>query len=187
LGYLELQIIAFALAMDACAVCLASCTSPLCRGPRPALRLSFHFGLFQGAMPVVGWFLGKSVIHWIADLDHWIAFALLAIVALHMIRSGLKGDDSPSTLNPSRGMALILLSLATSIDAMAVGLSLAVLDIVIWGPAALIAVTTFALSMLAALLGNHVGKKFGRPMEIFGGILLIAIGAKIVLDHLLGS
>ncbi len=185
MGYLELQLIALALAMDACAVCLASCASPLARGIRPALRLSFHFGLFQGLMPILGWLLGRSVAQWISLLDHWVAFALLALIGANMIRSGFRKDGCTPGADPSRGIALFMLSVATSIDALAVGLSLAALDIVIWMPAALIAGTTFVLSLVAASLGNRLGARFGRRMEIAGGILLIFIGIRIVLDHLL--
>src|SRR5512143_46591 len=142
---LEVLLLAVSMAMDAFTVCLASGSQPGVRGPRPAFRLSFHFGLFQFLMPVVGWLAGSTIEPLIRDFDHWVAFALLAIVGLRMIFPN-RDQEGSNTTDPSRGWTLILLSIAVSIDALAVGLSLGVLGVSIWYPAILIGVVTGALS-----------------------------------------
>ena len=109
--------IAAGLAMDAFAVSLAAGATGMASAPRPIFRLSFHFGLFQFFMPVLGWYVGSRVAHLITGVDHWIAFGLLAFVGMRMIRSGRRGEDTTHRSDPSRGLTLIMLSLATSIDA----------------------------------------------------------------------
>lgn len=180
----EIILISIALGMDATAVSLAVVASGRSRGNRAAFRLAFHFGLFQFFMPVIGWFAGKNLVDFIASVDHWIAFGLLGIIGGRMLWSGLFGKRESFKTDPSRGFSLILLSLATSIDALAVGFSLAMIRVDIWKPALLIGLITSLLSVLAIFLGQKLGKKAGKPMEIFGGLLLIAIGLKILIIHL---
>lgn len=180
----EVFLIALGLAMDAFAVCLGAGTTRHINGPRPVFRLAFHFGLFQALMPVLGWLLGSTVQRWIAPFDHWIAFGLLAFVGVRMIRSGLAPDGEVRTSDPSRGATLIMLSVATSIDALAVGLSLAVLSAGIIYPAIVIGVVAAAMSLLGIYLGGRLGQAFGKRMELIGGLILIGIGVRVVVSHL---
>jgi manganese efflux pump family protein len=179
-------LIALSMAMDAFAVCLAAGTQAEVAGPRPTFRLAFHFGLFQFIMPVLGWFAGMTLVHFIAPYDHWVAFGLLAFVGIRMIRSGLDKKGEIVKVNPSRGWTLVLLSIAVSIDALAVGFSLGMVGVTIWYPAVVIGVVTSLVSWLGLRLGNKLGEKFGKRMEIAGGIVLILIGLRIVIMHLLG-
>jgi manganese efflux pump family protein len=181
----EILLIAFGLAMDAFAVCLGAATTQHIKGPRPVFRLAFHFGLFQALMPILGWLVGSTINQWIAPFDHWIAFALLAFVGIRMIRSGLQDEDAAETIDPSRGATLILLSVATSIDAFAVGLSLAVLGVGIILPSIIIGLVAGGMSLLGIFLGSRLGKTFGKRMEVIGGLILIAIGVRVVISHLL--
>ena len=184
MGTAEISLIAVALAMDAFAVSLAAGTMPEICGPRPAFRLAFHFGLFQFLMPVIGWAVGSQVAGLIAAFDHWVAFGLLAIVGTRMIRSGVKGAETRRA-DPSRGLALIALSVATSIDALAVGLSLAMLRVDIWYASFIIGLVAAGLSLVGIFLGSRLGAAFGSRMEIAGGIVLFLIGLRILYTHLL--
>lgn len=183
MGFAGIFLIALGLAMDAFAVCIAAGASRMARGARATFRLSFHFGLFQFIMPILGWFAGTRVVRLIEAFDHWVAFALLAIVGIRMLRSGL-GAAERLARDPTRGMTLITLSLATSIDALAVGISLAMLQVPIWWPSAVIGLVAAILSALGVRLGARLGEIFGRRMEVAGGVVLILIGAKILFDHL---
>ncbi|MBN1633566.1 MAG: manganese efflux pump [Ignavibacteria bacterium] len=181
---IEIVIIAFGLAMDAFTVSLISGTNSNTRGFRPAFRLSFHFGLFQFMMPVIGWYAGIQVVSYIEDFDHWIALILLSYVGIKMIISGLDSAEKFNKNDLSKGKSLVLMSVATSIDALAVGLSLALLKVNIWYPAVIIGVVTGMLSLIGVRIGNRVGVKFGKSMEVIGGVILILIGIKIVFEHL---
>jgi putative Mn2+ efflux pump MntP len=178
--------IAVALAMDAFAVALGAGLSLERMTGRHLFRLGFHFGLFQALMPVLGWFAGLTVQRWIAAYDPWVAFALLAFVGGKMIREALRehGEDHVRT-DPTRGMNLVLLSLATSIDALAVGLSLAMLKVEIWVPALVIGLVAGVLTVVGMFLGRRIGAAWGQRVEILGGVVLIAIGVKILLDQTL--
>jgi putative Mn2+ efflux pump MntP len=134
-------------------------------------------------MPVIGWLAGAKIEPLIRDYDHWIAFGLLGLVGVRMIYTALKGKEDHLS-DPSRGLTLVLLSVAVSIDALAVGLSLGVLGILVWYPAFVIGLVTSILSLLGLRLGNGIGSKFGRPIEIIGGLVLIAIGLRILISHL---
>ena len=186
MNFLVILGMAVALAMDCFAVSMGmSCGATRLSG-RQTLRVAFFFGLFQFAMPVLGWFAGENVLRYIERFDHWIALALLSFVGLKMIREsfekGEKGDAAP--VDRTTGMPLLILSIATSIDALAVGLSLAVLRTNIFLPAALIGVVCFALTVVGAKLGPLVGRVVGKRAELIGGIILIGIGVKIVVEHL---
>jgi putative Mn2+ efflux pump MntP len=182
----EVLLISLSMAMDAFAVCLGAGTQDEVAGPRPTFRLSFHFGLFQFIMPVLGWFAGMNIVRYIATFDHWVAFGLLAFVGVRMVRSGFNPDEETAKANPSRGWTLVLLSIAVSIDALAVGFSLGLVGVTIWYPAVVIGIVTGLLSWLGLRLGNKLGEKFGKRMEIAGGIVLILIGIRIVVMHVLG-
>ena len=183
--FFEILLIALSMAMDAFAVCLGAGAQQRTSGPRPVFRLSFHFGLFQFLMPVIGWFAGMTIVHYISAYDHWVAFILLAFVGIRMVHSGLDPNVEEQKNDPSRGWTLVLLAFATSIDALAIGFSLGVVGVTIWYPAIVIGVVTGLISWLGIFLGNRLGQKFGKRMEIIGGVILIIIGIRILLTHLL--
>jgi putative Mn2+ efflux pump MntP len=181
---LVLLLVAVGLAMDVFAVSLGVGTTGLAASVRPVFRLSFHFGLFQALMTLLGWLAGSAVEPLIVGVDHWVAFGLLAFVGLRMIRSGLSGEDGVPRGDPSRGGTLVLLSLATSLDALAVGLSLAVLRVDILLAALVIGLVSAGLGVTGVLIGNRISQRFGKRMEILGGLLLVGIGARLLLAHL---
>jgi len=185
MGWLSLLALAVALAMDAFAVAIVTglTLKPLTR--RHIFRLAFHFGLFQALMPIIGWAAGTAVHKYIAAFDHWVAFALLAFVGGKMVWEALHGekdDNAPS--DPTTGWQLLLLSVATSIDALAVGLSLAMIDSPIVVPAVVIGLVAAAFTASGMVLGRRIGTIWGKRVEVFGGLILIGIGVKIVLEHL---
>ncbi len=176
--------VAVGLAMDAFAVAIGAGLQLKEVTPRQTFRLAWHFGLFQAFMPVIGWLAGLSVAEWIAPVDHWIAFGLLALIGGKMIYDALKGDEDAERADPTKGWMLVTLSIATSIDALAVGLSLALLGVSIWWPALVIGVVAGAFTTVGLQLGKRFGALLGRRMEIVGGVILIAIGIKILVEHL---
>jgi putative Mn2+ efflux pump MntP len=180
----EIILIAIGLAMDAFAVSIAAGTSGKLQGKRGVFRLSFHFGLFQAMMPLIGWFVGIRIAHLISAVDHWVAFALLLFVGARMIWASLETNSDTFQADPSRGFSLVMLSVATSIDALAVGLSLAMIQINIWYPCAMIGIITAALSVIGIFAGKYFGKKIGPRMELLGGVILILIGTRILFSHL---
>ena len=180
----EILMIAMGLAMDAFAVSVAAGTSGKLDGKRAVFRLSFHFGLFQALMPIIGWSAGITVAHLISAVDHWIAFGLLAFVGGRMIHSAMQPDTETFQADPSRGASLVLLSVATSIDALAVGLSLAMINVSIWYPCGIIGVITAAMSVIGIRAGRYFGEKLGHRMSFVGGVILILIGLKILMSHL---
>ncbi len=181
----EVILIALGLAMDCFAVSLGIGTSGRANSLRSIFRIAFHFGLFQALMPVIGWFAGSRIANLIGGFDHWVAFALLAFVGIRMIRSGLSKDGTQSGGDPSRGRTLIMLSIATSIDALAIGLSLALLKVGILMPVVIIGLVSASLSVLGLRIGTRLGKTFGKGMEVLGGLVLIGIGLRILIVHLL--
>jgi len=136
-------------------------------------------------MPILGWSVGTRIAPLVSGIDHWAAFALLAFVGVRMIRSGLETDGELHPGDPSRGGTLVMLSLATSIDAFAVGLSLAMLQVSILYPSIVIGVVTASLSLTGLLAGHILGTAFGKRMEIMGGLILIGIGLRILIAHLM--
>jgi manganese efflux pump family protein len=183
MSFIEILVIAFGLAADAFAVSVGAGASGLPNERRSMVRLSFHFGLFQFFMPILGWLAGLEVARWVEAYDHWIAFILLAWVGVRMIRGGLKNESIQQGRDPSRGMMLVILSIATSIDALAIGFSLALLNISIFYPAIVIGVITGGTSFLGILLGKKLSNRIGKTAAIIGGILLILIGGNIVVSH----
>jgi putative Mn2+ efflux pump MntP len=184
MDFIETLMIAVGLAMDAFAVSLAAGTSGQAIGGRAAFRLSFHFGLFQFMMPVIGWFLGAAIAPQISSFDHWIAFALLVFVGVRMICSGFNQGGEVWATDPSRGLTLVMLAVATSIDALAIGLSLAMLRVRIWYPSVVIGVVTGGLSLVGLRVGTRLGVRFGKRMEVAGGAILALIGIRILLSLL---
>jgi putative Mn2+ efflux pump MntP len=182
---LSLVALAIALAMDAFAVALAAgaILHPLTF--RPCFRLAFHFGLFQAMMPVIGWLAGLTVQSFVAAWSHWIAFFLLLYIGGRMIREALFAEEGVERANdPSRGLTMVALSVATSIDALAVGLTLAMLDVVIWVPSLVIGLVACCFTVMGLFLGTRAGKRWGKRVEVAGGAILIVIGLKILLSAL---
>lgn len=177
-------IIAVSLAMDAFAVSLCVGTSGLTNDFKAKFRLAFHFGLFQTLMTLIGWFVGSTVANLINGIDHWIAFALLGYVGINMIRSGFDKDKECFEKDPSRGKTLLMLCVATSLDALAVGLSMALIKTPILLPSIIIGVVTLSLSAFGLLAGAKLGSRFGKRMEVVGGIILVFIGIRVVVTHL---
>ena len=177
--------IAVALAMDALAVSIAAGVYLRNIGLRHYFRLAWHFGLFQAAMPVIGWYAGLSVRGLIENYDHWIAFFLLAFVSLNMIRESFDTDADRTKTDPTRGVRLVLLSVATSIDALAVGLSLSVLKVSVWTPAAIIGVTAAVFTIFGLLLGSRAGSMpwLRRYADRVGAGVLLFIGLRILHEH----
>ncbi len=179
--------IAVALAMDAFAVALGVGVSVSPLTGRHFFRLGFHFGLFQAMMPIIGWLAGRTIQSYIVDYDHWIAFGLLAFVGGHMIYEAFHPEEERQPGDPTRGFSLVFLSIATSIDALAVGLSLGMLNITVWFPALIIGLVAGLFTLAGMLIGRKAGDAWGAKVEILGGIVLIAIGLKIVFEHTVGG
>ena len=175
--------IAVGLAMDAFAVSLGVGTSGRASDGRAKFRLAFHFGIFQMMMTLLGWVAGSTVANLIAAFDHWIAMILLGYVGVNMVRSGLNPEGECYGENPSKGKTLMMLCVATSLDAMAVGLSMAILKAPVIVPSILIGVVASALSVFGLFAGNRLGEAFGKRMEILGGLILIGIGVRIVFGN----
>ena len=175
--------IAVALAMDAFAVSIVAGVNLKQISPRQVFRLSWHFGLFQALMPILGWGAGVSVHTYIAKFGHWIAFVLLVLIGLNMIREALKPDqDDYKKKDPTRGMTLVMLSLATSMDALAVGFSISMLNVSIWMPAFIIGVVAGFFTIVGLQIGKRIGTlaPMGFFAELLGGIVLIGIGVNIL-------
>jgi len=186
LEILEILLIALGLAMDCFAVSLGIGTNGIKKTARMVLRLAFHFGLFQGGMTFIGWLAGRQVADLISRFDHWVAFLLLFWVGGRMIIGSFKKEDECQKSDPTRGGSLVMLSIATSIDALAVGLSLAIIDGSILVSSSIVGVTSFILSVAGYLLGDRLGCRFGKRMEFLGGLILIGIGIRVLLSHLPG-
>lgn len=177
-------IIAISLAMDTFAVSLGVSTMNKTHNLRQIFRLSWHFGIFQGLMTFIGWLAGSAIERWITGIDHWVIFAMLLWIGGKMIYAGFtpKVEEVPS--DPSRGHSLIILSVATSLDALAVGISFAFMQINIALSCAIITVVTMIISGIGGFSGSLLGRKFGKRMEIIGGLVLVGIGIKVLLEHL---
>lgn len=182
--FYELLIIAVSLAMDAFAVSICKGLSTGRPRLRHCLTCGLYFGGFQGLMPLVGWLLGVQFQGMIVAIDHWIAFALLGIIGFNMVREALGGDEEHMD-NSFGPRAMLPLAVATSIDALAVGVTFAFLQVDIIWAVVLIGVITFALSAVGVKVGAIFGGKFRAKAELAGGVVLILMGLKILLEHTL--
>lgn len=186
MNFVSILLIAIGLGVDALSVAVA--TGGLLGRPswQAVLRMSFSFGFFQFMMPLIGWFAGREVSRLIESFDHWVAFGLLLFVGGKMIFEAFREKEAgqAATLDPTREWTLLMLSVATSIDALAVGLSLAFLGEAILYPSIVIGVTAFAMTWAGMVFGGRIGSWLGRKVEIAGGLILIGIGVKILIDHL---
>lgn len=186
---IEIFLIAVSLALDAFAVSVSSGISIPGFGGRQAVKMGVWFGGFQFAMPLIGWFLGSSVSQYIEAVDHWVAFGLLALIGGRMVWGALKAgageeEEAPPDLSARR---LCLLAIATSIDALAVGVSMAFMKVDILVSALVIGVVAFGLSVVGGLVGKRLGALFQRRAELVGGLVLVGIGIKILAEHTMGG
>lgn len=182
MGVIELLLISVGLAMDAFAVSVGKGMTLTQVRPRHALTAGVWFGAFQALMPIIGYFVGRSFASYVASVDHWIAFGLLILIGANMIREAVWGDDEE--IDGNFGFrTMLLMAIATSIDAMAVGISMAFLDVNIWMSALVIGVVTLSLSAVGVYLGSLFGSRLGSKAGVVGGLILIAIGIKIVIEH----
>lgn len=182
MSWFSILAIAVALAMDAFAVAMVTGLTLSRLTRRHFFRLAFHFGLFQAGMLLAGWYVGSGIQVLLAASDHWIAFLLLALVGGNIIRGSFAPEESPIA-DPTSGWQLVILSFATSFDALAVGLSLALIGTSVAVAALAVGLTASAFTVLGMTLGGRIGRLWGRRVELLGGIILIAIGMKIVWDH----
>ncbi len=183
MGFFELLLTGVALSMDAFAVSVCKGLSARRLRPADAVKTGLFFGGFQALMPLLGWLLGRQFESYITEIDHWIAFVLLAFIGGKMVWEALHGGDEEDS-GSFAVKELLLLAIATSIDALAVGVTFAFLSVNIWSSIAVIGVTTFAFSFGGVYLGNRVGGRFHEKAELAGGVVLVLIGLKILLEHL---
>ena len=185
MNILELFILAVGLSMDAFAVAVCKGLNMKKIDYKQAIIIALFFGGFQGLMPLIGWILGKQFESYITSIDHWIAFGLLAFIGVQMIIEAIKGDDEEKEQSSEiKIKELIALAIATSIDALAVGITFAFLQASIIPSISLIAIITFILSIVGVVIGNKFGAKYKSKAELAGGVVLVLIGLKILLEHL---
>ena len=184
--FLSIFLIAIGLSADCFAVALSGGISNVNHSWPRILRVSFSFGLFQALMPVIGWLAGIIVVEFIADYDHWVAFALLTIVSGRMLWESFRPERSEEKeVDITKGLLLITLSIATSIDALAVGLSFAFLNVNIPMASVTIGVVAFLVTTIGFMVGKRASKIIGKRAEAIGGLILLAIAFRILLSHIL--
>ncbi len=182
MGYIELFIIAVGLSMDAFAVAIAKGLSVQTITPRHSLCVGSWFGGFQALMPLLGYYLGITFSKFVSSVDHWIAFFLLGLIGFNMIREAASCERVVP--DPDFSVrTMFLMAVATSIDALAVGVSFAVLSVDIWSAVAIIGVTTFLLSTMGLKIGNIFGCRYKSKAEFLGGFVLLLLGVKILVEH----
>jgi len=181
---LTLLLIAVGLAMDAFAVSVASGIAIRNLRLHHALRMATAFGLFQAIMPLLGWLAGLTLRGYLAGLDHWLAFGLLTAIGIKMIYEATRIEQIEERADPLHPVSLLLLAVATSVDALAVGVTFAMLHIAILTPILVIGSVTFAICLAGVYIGDMVGHFFEKKIEIAGGLVLIGIGIKLLIDHL---
>ena len=179
---LTVFIIAIILALDCFAVSLAAGTSQVSGRLRLAIILAVSFGLSQFAMTVAGWAAGAQTVSLISGFDHWVAFCILAFIGGKMIYEGYRGEEERVVIY--NASTILILSVATSVDALGAGLSLAFLEANIWLSSVIIGITSFFFALYGVLLGKRLGQRFGRRMEIVGGMILFIIGIRIIAGHM---
>ena len=183
MSFVEILLIGVGLSMDAFSVSICKGLTTRRFSWKMALTCGLWFGFFQALMPVVGYFLGAQFQEYIEAYDHWIAFGLLVLIGANMIREALLGKDEETSASMDF-KTMLLLAIATSIDALAVGVSLACVQMRLWSSVLIIGVTTFLFSVVGVKIGNVFGSKFEKSAQVVGGIILILIGLKILLEHL---
>jgi manganese efflux pump family protein len=183
-GFVSILIIAIGLSADCFAVALSASISRMTLAVWQGIRVSVFFGVFQAVMTWLGWWAGSYLLEYIQSFDHWVAFGLLVFIGAKMIWESLHEKEERSDI--TRWRYLFLLAIATSLDALAAGLSFAFLQVNILSAGATIGVTAFVITFIGFLAGKKVGELAGKRAEIVGGLILIGIGLKILLEHLLG-
>lgn len=182
---MSVMLIAVGVSADAFAVALCRGVQTRRRIWRNAIIVAVTFAFFQAAMPLIGWLVGWQFHALIADYDHWIAFALLVAIGAKVLWDAFHPDDDAAAAQQGlRARQLLVMALATSVDALAVGVSFAFVDVLIIPAVLIIGATTLVLCLAGVVIGHRAGLKFRRPAEIIGGLMLIGIGVKIVLEHL---
>jgi len=186
MGFVELFLIAIGLSMDAFAVAICKGLNMRKLNYKNTFIIAAFFGGFQGLMPLIGWFLGRQFAQYITGFDHWIAFILLAFIGGQMILEALKKENEKCDIDDHLDIKeLFMLAIATSIDALAVGITFALIpNTNIWVSIILIGIITFVLSIVGVFIGNKFGARFKSKAEFAGGFILILIGAKILFEHL---
>ena len=184
MNWTTIVLISFGLAMDAFAVSVTSGITIKRLRIVNALKIALFFGAFQALMPVVGWLAGLSLRESIGAIDHWIAFGLLSFIGCKMIYESTKMPSSKKPVDPLNVFVLLMLSIATSVDALAVGVTFAFLKVAVATPIITIGVVTFVLSLTGVFIGNRLGHFFEKKIEIAGGVILILLGTKILIEHL---
>ncbi len=183
--FITVTVIALALAMDAFAVSIASGTIYKKLKIKYAFRIALFFGTFQAAMPLIGCSAALTISEYIKTFDHWVAFALLTAVGIKMIYESFKIKPANQSFDPSNLLVLLILSVATSIDALAIGFTLSIITSSVITAAIIIGLITFLLSYIGILVGSSIGHFFESKIEAIGGLVLIAIGLKILIQHLI--
>ena len=182
--HLTIILLALALAMDAFAVSIASGIAIKDLRIKHSLIIASWFGIFQAIMPLLGWLSGIKLQRYICEIDHWIVFGLLFFIGCKMIYEAFKIEEVEKKTDPMDVAVLFSLSIATSIDAFGVGLSFALLSTGIAAAAAIIGIISFIFSFAGVMVGSRLAARFGRPVEIAGGIVLVIIGIRILFEHL---
>jgi putative Mn2+ efflux pump MntP len=185
MDYFTITAIALGLSFDTFAVSLSYGVLQNRIFFRQAVRIAVVFAVFQGGLTIAGYFLGSIISESVKAADHWIAFGLLGFLGLKMLIEGLRRNEDKNAKDYSKTVLLVTIAIGTSIDAFAVGVSLAFLDVKIWVSGIIIAAVTFLASMTAIRIGKSAGERLGNKVEIIGGLILIAIGFKILLEHIL--
>ena len=180
---ISIILIAIGLSMDSFAVSVSNGLTITNLNVKRILTISFSLAIFQALMPLIGWFAGIGVEKYIKEFDHWIAFFLLSFIGVKMIYEGLQKNDEAKDAE-LKILTLIGQSIATSIDAFAIGISFAILNLSIVTPVLIIGLITFIVSIIGIQIGKYFGKRIGKSVEIFGGIVLFGIGLKILIEHL---
>lgn len=183
MGAIEILLISIGLAMDAFAVSVCKGLAMKKMSWKKAIIIGLYFGIFQVVMPVIGYFLGTTFERFITNVDHWVAFILLVGIGINMVKEAF--DKESENRNDNVDMkTMLVLSIATSIDALAIGITFACLKIHIVMPVITIGLITFIISVIGVKIGNQFGDKYGKKAEIMGGVILILLGIKILLEHL---
>jgi len=185
LNFLPVILIALALSADCFAVAFSGSFSMKTISTAQILRAALAFGAFQAVMPVLGWLVGRTIVGFVADYDHWVAFVLLALVGGRMIWEAFRTEASQRRVDITKGVLLLTLAVATSIDAFAVGLSFAFLRVNILLACLAIGVIAFGITLVGFILGRKTKTLLGKYAEVFGGVILIGIGIRIVVSHIL--
>jgi putative Mn2+ efflux pump MntP len=183
LNWLNLLGVSVGLAMDAFAVSIAAGMTVGGVTPRHVFRVAFHFGLFQFMMPILGWWVGSAVSWYVSDYDHWLAFGLLSIIGGKMLLDAGSEAGGGTKSDPTRGWLLVALSVATSIDALAVGLSMAFIHVSILLPCVVIGLVAASFSAVGITFANRIRRRWGRVADVLGGCALIMVGIRIVISH----